>query len=61
MMAKPESTIISNKLRARNLIVLVESGIKHKLFNKNLIFRYFLKRNLYEDDCFATRYLSCNR
>ena len=38
MRAKPESTIISYKLRARNLIVLVKSKIKHEIFNKKLIF-----------------------
>ena len=34
MRAKTESTIISLKLRASNLIVLVESKIKHEIFNK---------------------------
>ena len=38
MRAKPESTIKSQKLRASNLIVLVESKIKHEIFNNKLIF-----------------------
>ena len=38
MRAKPESTIISQKLRASNLIVLVESKIKHEIFNKKIDF-----------------------
>jgi hypothetical protein len=36
MKAKPESTITSQKLRASNLFVLVESEIKHKIFLRNL-------------------------
>ena len=40
---------------------LVESKIKNKKFNKKIDFLgNFLKRNLQEDDCFATRYLSRN-
>ena len=31
MRAKPKSTMMSKKLRAGNLIVLVESKIKHEL------------------------------
>ena len=51
MRAKPstfiESTFISWKSRASNLIVLVESEIKHETFNKNLIFeQYFEKKYL---------------
>ena len=38
MRAKPKSTIISEKLRASNLIVLVESKIKHEIFNKKIYF-----------------------
>ena len=41
MRAKPELTIISvisKKLRASNLIVLVESKIKHEIFNKKIDF-----------------------
>ena len=38
MRAKPESIIISLKLRASNLIVLVESEIKHETLYKELIF-----------------------
>ncbi len=36
MRAKPESTITSSKLRTSNLIVLVESEIKHKILYKNI-------------------------
>ncbi len=36
MRAKPESTIISQKSRASNLIVLVESEIKHEYCTKTL-------------------------
>ncbi len=36
MRAKPESTITSQKSRASNLIVLVESEIKHKVLHKNI-------------------------
>ena len=35
MRAKPESTIASLKSRASNLIVLVESEVKHKIYHKN--------------------------
>ena len=35
MRAKPESTITSQKSRASNLIVLVESEIKHEILHKN--------------------------
>ena len=38
MRAKPESTIISMKSRAINLIVLVELEMKHKTLNKNIDF-----------------------
>ena len=34
--AKPESTITLYKSRASNLIVLVESVIKHKILHKNI-------------------------
>ena len=37
MRAKPESTVISLKLRASNLIVVVESKIKHEIFNNKKI------------------------
>ncbi len=36
MRAKPESTITSQKSKASNLIVLVESETKHKIFSKNI-------------------------
>ena len=36
MRAKPESTIISLKSRASNLIVLVELEMKHETLNKNI-------------------------
>ncbi len=42
MRAKPESTITSYKSRASNLIVLVESEIKHNVLHKN-IKKYELK------------------
>ena len=48
MRAKPESTIISWKLRASNLIVLVESKIKHEISNKKLIFYQFFKKKSLE-------------
>ena len=38
MRAKPKSTIISWKLRASNLIVLVESKIKHEVLKKKFDF-----------------------
>ena len=60
MRAKPESTIISSKSRASNLIVLVESEIKHKILHKNIEKRELeatLKIMCQENDCFATRYL----
>ncbi len=65
MRAKPESTIASQKSKASNLIVLVESEIKHKILHKNIEKReleaaIFLKRMREENDCFATRYLSKN-
>ena len=44
MMTKPESTIILQKSRASNLIVLVDSDIKHEMFNKKLVFKHFLKK-----------------
>ena len=46
MRAKPESTIISWKLRASNLIVLVESKIKHEIFNKKIDFLTILKKEI---------------
>ena len=46
MRAKPESTIISQKLRASNLIVLVESKIKHEIFNKKMDFKQFSKKEI---------------
>ena len=36
MRAKPESTIASLKSRASDLIVLVESEVKHKIYHKNI-------------------------
>ncbi len=36
MRVKPESTISSEKSRASNLIVLVESEIKRKIYHKNI-------------------------
>ena len=36
MRAKPESTINSWNSRAGNVIVLVESEIKHKIYHKNI-------------------------
>ena len=65
MRAKPKSTITSSKSRASNLIVLVESEIKHKILHKNIekreleaIFKKIMRQENY---CFATRYLSRNR
>ena len=46
MRAKPESTIISQKLRASNLIVLVESKIKHEIFNKKIDLEQFFKKEI---------------
>ena len=46
MRAKPESTIISKKLRASNLIVLVESKIKHEIFNKKIDFLTIFKKEI---------------
>ena len=46
MRAKPESTIISQKLRASNLIVLVESKIKHEIFNKKIDFLTIVKKEI---------------
>ena len=46
MRAKPESTIISWKLRASNLIVLVESTIKHEIFNKKIDFFTIFKNEI---------------
>ena len=50
MRAKPESLIILEKLRASNLIVLVESKIKHEIFNKKIdcltIFKKELSRKM---------------
>ena len=62
MRAKPESTITPQKSRASNLIVLVESEIKHKILHKNVSWKpLFLEKMRQENDCFATRYLSRNR
>ena len=48
MRAKLESTIITWKSRASNLIVLVKSEVKHGIFNKKFDFKaIFFKRNLY--------------
>ena len=48
MRATPEPTIISKqKSRANNIIVLVESGIQHKIFKKTpQIFEQFFKKKL---------------
>ena len=46
MRAKPESTIISQKLRASNLIVLVESKIKHEIFNKKIDFLTIFEKEI---------------
>ena len=46
MRVKPESTIISWKLRASNLIVLVESNIKHEIFNKKIDFLTIFKKEI---------------
>ena len=46
MRAKPESTLISQKLRASNLIVLVESKIKHEIFNKKIDFLTIFKKEI---------------
>ncbi len=63
--AKPESTITSQKSRASNLIVLVESEIKHKILHKKhcemRADSHFVEKNAPENNCFATRYLSRNR
>ena len=49
MRAKPESTIISLKSRASNLIILVDSEIKHKILRKkrlkNAGWKPFFKKN----------------
>ena len=64
-LAEPESTITSEKSRASNLIVLVESEITHKVLHKNIEKRelddIFKKKMRQENDCFATRCLSRNR
>ena len=61
----PESTMISLKSRASNLIVVAESEIKHKIFHKIIKKRepedIFFKKIRQENDYFATRYLSWNR
>ena len=36
MRVKPESTTIPKKLSASNFIVLVESEIKHEIFNERI-------------------------
>ena len=46
MRAKPESTIISWKLRASNVIVLVESKIKHEIFDKKIDFLTTFKKEI---------------
>ena len=46
MRAKPESTITSQKLRASNLIVLVESKIKHEIFNTKIDFLTIFKKEI---------------
>ena len=46
MRAKPESIIISWKLRASNLIVLVESKIIHEIFNKKIDFLTIFKKEI---------------
>ena len=46
MRATPESTIISWKSQARNLIVLVESTIKHEIFNKKIDFLTIFKKEI---------------
>ena len=46
MRAKPESTIVSWKLRASNLIVLVELKIKHEIFNKKIDFLTIFKMEI---------------
>ena len=46
MRAKPESVIISWKLRASNLIVSVESKIKHEIFNKKIDFLTIFKKEI---------------
>ena len=46
MRAKPESTIISQKLKSSNLIVLVESKIKHEIFNKKIDFLTIFKEEI---------------
>ncbi len=60
-----ESTITSWKLRASNLIVLVESETNHKILHKNIEKREleatYLKKMRNENYCYATRYLSRNR
>ena len=66
MRAKPESTIASFKsTKASNLIVLVESEVKHKIYHKNIeqgeLEAIFLEKIRQENGCFDTRYLSRNR
>ena len=46
MRAKLGSIIISWKLRASNLIVLVESKIKHEIFNKKIDFLTIFKKEI---------------
>ena len=46
MRATSESTIISWKLRASNLIVLVESKIKDEIFNKKIDFLTIFKKEI---------------
>ena len=62
MRAKPESTIISWKLRASNLIVSVESKIKHEIFNKKIDFLTIFKKEISRKMIVSlTRYLMINR
>ena len=46
MRAKPESTIISLKLRASNLIVLVEQRLNMKYSTKKIDFLTIFKKEL---------------
>ena len=62
MRAKSEPTISSSKSKASDLIVLVESGIKHKILHKKTLENAswnssFLKKMRQENDCFAIRYI----
>ncbi len=65
MRTTPDSTITSQKLRASDLIVLVESEIKPKILHKNIEKRELetisLKKMREENYCFATSYLLRSR